>query len=167
MASVSVRISTPSESDLPLVGRGWYWQEFEVGTKFRTVGKTLRDADIMHLVHATTLHEVLFTNQEYVAKESVIKGRFAPGPLIYLMAESLIMPSIQMTALAFLDLHMSSKQPLKVGETMHVEVEVTEARAAQKKGRGMVRTTNTVLNQRGEILQVYKALRLIKSKPGV
>ena len=71
---------------LRTIGKGWYWDEFSVGDTFRTVGKTLTDADIMNFVNATTLHEVLFTNKVYVEEASLLKGRFAPGPLIYLMS---------------------------------------------------------------------------------
>lgn len=153
-----------TKEPLRTVGKGWYWDEFAIGDTFRTVGKTLTDADIMNFVNATTLHEVLFTNKVYVEEASLLKGRFAPGPLIYLMSETLILPSIQETALAFLNLELTGKQPLYVGDTFHVAVEVTSTRETKAGDRGVVETLNHVINQNDEVVQIYKPTRLIKGR---
>ncbi|MBZ0325514.1 MAG: acyl dehydratase [Alphaproteobacteria bacterium] len=147
------------------VGKGLYWDEFKVGWKFRTVGRTLREPDIMHLVHSAIIHEVLFTNRDYVEKESVIKGRFAPGPLVYLMAEALIMPTIQATAIAFLGMETKSYRALQVGETMYVDVEITDVRPTKHKDRGIVTSENVVKTTTGEVLQIFKPSRMIKGSP--
>ncbi len=153
-----------TSDDLKTIGTGWYWDEFIIGDKFRTVGKTLTHADIINFVNSTTLHEVLFTNKVYVEEKSLLKGKFAPGPLIYLMSETLILPSIQETALAFLNLEMTGKQPLYVGDTFHVEVEVISTRVTKAGNRGVVETLNHVVNQNGEVVQIYKPTRLIKGR---
>jgi acyl dehydratase len=51
-----------------------------------------------------------------------------------------------------------------VGDTIHVEVEVTEARLTSKGDRGLVRFANKVVNQRGETVIEYNPLRMLKRK---
>jgi len=51
-----------------------------------------------------------------------------------------------------------------VGDTIHVVVEVTEARAASTGQRGVVTTKNSVRNQRGEDVLIYTPVRLIRGR---
>ena len=55
------------------------------------------------------------------------------------------------------------KGPTFVGDTVHVECEVTEVRPTSK-GRSLVRIRNEVINQRGETLLVYTPLRIMASR---
>jgi len=41
---------------------------------------------------------------------------------------------------------------------------VVEARATSKPGRGLMRTFNRVVNQRGEVVATYNPLRMVKSR---
>jgi acyl dehydratase len=51
------------------------------------------------------------------------------------------------------------------GDTLHVEVEVTEARRTGKRpDRALVRTRNTVKNQTGKTVMVYTPLRMMKCR---
>jgi acyl dehydratase len=56
------------------------------------------------------------------------------------------------------------KGPTVVGDTIHVECEVTEHRLASKGDRGLVRFANKVVNQRAEVVLEYNPLRLLKRK---
>ena len=78
------------------------------------------------------------------------------------MAEGLILPSIDSTGLAFLNLELDTKAATVVGDTIYVHCEVIEARLTSKSDRGLVRTQNTVKNARGEMVLVYRPLRLMK-----
>jgi len=55
--------------------------------------------------------------------------------------------------------------PVVIGDTIHVELEVVESRAASKGNRGFVRTKNSVVNQRGETVLIYTPLRMMKGRP--
>ena len=79
-------------------------------------------------------------------------------------AEGLLLPSMQDTGLAFLNATLDIKAPTMVGDTIHVESEVTEARLTSKGDRGLVRFANKVLNQRGETVLQYNPLRMLKRK---
>jgi acyl dehydratase len=131
---------------MKLLGQGLYWDELKVGDQFKTFGRTITEADIISFINCTGFLEVLFTDAEFREKHSAIAGRVAPAALVYCMAEGLLMVGlIQGTGLAFLN-----------------EVTVTEIRPTSKGGRGLVRTSNAIKNQRGETVIVYTPLRLLK-----
>jgi acyl dehydratase len=145
---------------LPVVGRGFCFEDLRVGFRFRTHRRTIAEADVAAFVNLTWLTEELFT----VADDSsrAIKGRAVPGALVYSFAEGLLLPTMQDTGLAFLNATLEVKGPTLIGDTIHVEVEVTEHRLTSKGDRGLVRFTNRVLNQRGEPVLEYNPLRLLK-----
>ena len=93
-----------------------------------------------------------------------ITGRPVPGALVYSFAEGLLLPTMQDTGLAFLNATIDVKGPTSVGDTIHVESEVTEARLTSKGDRGLVRFANKVVNQRGETVLEYNPLRMLKRK---
>jgi acyl dehydratase len=143
-----------------IVGRGFCFEDLEVGFRFRTHRRTIAEADLAAFINLTWLTEELFA----VADDSgrAIKGRPVPGALVYAFAEGLLLPTMQDTGLAFLNCTLDVKGPTLVGDTIHVECEVTEHRLASKGDRGLVRFVNKVLNQRGEAVLEYNPLRLLK-----
>ena len=145
---------------MKLVGRGLAFDELKVGMRFRTHRRTIAEADVAAFVNLTWLTEELFA----VADDSgrAIKGRPVPAALVYSFAEGLLLPTMQDTGLAFLNATLEVKGPTLVGDTIHVECEVTEARLASKGDRGLVRFANQVINQRGDTVLEYNPLRLLK-----
>jgi acyl dehydratase len=149
------------EKDIELLGMGPFWDELSVGDRFRTVGRTLTETDLVNFVNLSWLTEELFTNTE--DRESMaIAGRVVPAALVYACAEGLLLPMIQGTGLAFLNATLDVKGPTFVGDTIHVECTITEVRETSKGHRGLVRTENKVINQKGETVITYNPLRMMK-----
>jgi acyl dehydratase len=147
-------------------GLGLFFEDLPVGRTFKTVGRTIFEADITNFVGCTGMTEVLFTNLEFLKHESDIKGRPAPGALVFSFAEGLLVhASMQHTGLAFLHMELDIKGPVVAGDTIHVEVEVIESRrSSSRPHRGLVRTRNTVVKQDGKIAMVYTPLRMIAAR---
>ena len=147
---------------IPVVGRGFCFEDLEPGFRFRTHRRTIAEADVAAFVNLTWLTEELFA----VADDSqrAIKGRPVPGAMVYSFAEGLLLPTMQDTGIAFLNATIDVKGPTVVGDTIHVEVEVTECRLTSKGDRGLVRFANKVKNQRGETVIEYNPLRMLKRK---
>ncbi|HUN69999.1 MAG TPA: acyl dehydratase [Burkholderiales bacterium] len=147
---------------IPIVGRGFSFADLKVGFRFRTHRRTIAESDLAAFVNLTWLTEELFA----VADDSqrAIKGRPVPGALVYSFAEGLLLPTMQDTGLAFLNATIDIKGPTAVGDTIHVESEVTEHRLTSKGDRGLVRFANKVINQRGETVLEYNPLRMLKRK---
>ena len=147
---------------LPVVGRGFCYEDLKVGFRFRTHRRTIAEADVSSFVNLTWLTEELFVVDDDTQR--AIKGRAVPGALVYSFAEVLLLPTMQDTGLAFLNATLDIKGPTVVGDTIHVESEVMEARLTSKGDRGLVRFANKVVNQRGETVLEYNPLRLLKRR---
>jgi len=148
------------------LGHGFYWQEMEVGRKFKTIGRSVFETDVLSFTGTTGMNELLFNNLEYIEHESPTGKRIAPAVLVLALAEGLVMQgTLQHTGMAFLGMELDMKGPVVIGDTIHVEMEVVESRAASKGNRGFVRTRNSVVNQRGETVLVYTPLRMMKGRP--
>ena len=160
------RTTLRDASGLEIMGVGLHWDDVEIGDRFRTLGRTITEADITAYVAAVGMVEEMFTNLEYIQEVSVIGARPEPGSLVFCTAEALLMQStMQRTGMAFLEADIKVHSPTAAGDTIHVECEVVEARATSKPGRGLLRTSNKVVNQRGEVVLTYNPLRMVKSKP--
>ena len=147
------------------VGLGFHFEDLPLGRQFRTIGRTVTDADITNFVNATGMVENLFVDLEFLKSESDIKGRVSPAALVYSFAEGLLVQStMQHTGFAFLNMELDVHAPTIAGDTVHVECEVIEARLTRRPGRGLVRTRNRVVNQRGETVITYTPLRMIKCR---
>lgn len=150
------------------VGLGFFFEDLPLGRRFRTIGRSVTEADITAFVNCTGMVEVLFTNLEFLREESDIKQRPAPAALTYCLAEGLLVQAtMQHTGLAFLHMELDVKAPVFAGDTIHVECEVVEARLSRNRpGRGLVRTANKVMKQDGTLALTYTPLRLIKCRNG-
>mgnify|MGYP001610845159 CR=1 FL=1 len=151
---------------IPIVGRGFCFEDLEVGFRIRTHRRTIAEADLAAFVNLTWLTEELFAVVEdpVAGSSRAIQGRPVPGALVYSFAEGLLLPTMQDTGLAFLNATIDVKGPTAVGDTIHVESEVTEHRLTSKGDRGLVRFANKVINQRGETVLEYNPLRMLKRK---
>jgi len=147
---------------LPIIGRGYCFEDLKLGFRFRTHRRSLAEADLAAFVNLTWLTEELFA----VADDSqrAIKGRPVPGAMVYSFAEGLLLPTMQDTGIAFLNATIDVKGPTVVGDTIHVEAEVTEHRLTSKGDRGLVRFANKVVNQNGATVLEYNPLRMLKRK---
>jgi acyl dehydratase len=153
------------ENKMDYVGLGLRWNDLEVGQKFRTIGRTITEADLVNFITCTGMLEVLFTDVEYLEAHGGISGRVVPGALAYTYAEGLLVQAtMQHTGLAFLNMELDIKGPTFVGDTIHVECEVIEL-SPTSKGRGKVRTFNKVVNQNGETVLTYNPLRIMAGRP--
>lgn len=146
---------------------GLYWDQWEIGQRWETFPRTVTETDLMNFVGVTGMFERLFLDAEYILHESGYGKRLVPAALTFAMAEGLVLQLglIHETAIAFLGATLNTKAPVGVGDTIHVEVEVTEKRASSKPDRGLVRTLNRVLDQKGSVVLEYDPLRLLKRRP--
>lgn len=149
-----------------VVGMGTYWNDLKVGETFRTIGRTIFEADLAGFVGVTGMNEMLFNNIEYIRDHSPL-GRAVPGAMVYSFAEGLLITStIQGVGMAFLNCTIDVKRPTLIGDTIHVEVEVTEIKPTSKDPRrALVRTFNQVKNQKGETVITYNPLRMVRGRP--
>jgi acyl dehydratase len=149
--------------ETPPLLRGRTWQEMPVGFRFRTSCRTITEADVSSFVGLVGLTEPLFLDAR-VATDSGYAGRLVPGMMTFALAEGLVIQTgcIHETGIAFLHMDFDIRGPVYVGDTIGVVVEVVGQRPTSTGGRGVVTTSNEVVNQRGEVVLVYSPVRLTR-----
>jgi acyl dehydratase len=149
-------------SDAPLLGRGFAWQQLRVGQRFRSFGRTVTEHDLMGFVALTGMQEPLFVDATHAG---ALGPRPVPGALTHALIEGMVLAGMAHgTGLALLETHIRPLAPVRVGDTIHAEVEVTAIRPTSGGGRAVVRSAIRVLNQRGEPVMDYDATRLIEGE---
>jgi acyl dehydratase len=149
--------------------KGTTFEGFHAGDRFVTGRRTITEHEIMQFVGLVGLTEPLFLDLEYIKKESLYGERIAPGSLTFGIAEGLTVQTgiIHGTGLAFAGIDkMRLFGPVKVGDTIHVEIEVLDTKEVPARGGGIVRYRQWVKNQRGETVMEYDIVRLIRGEKG-
>ena len=147
------------------LGLGFTWEQLSPGQRFRTLNRTVTEADLTMFVGVTGMVEVIFTDHTFGAETGAIQGRVVPAALTYSLIEGLLCQSmIQGTGLAMLELKQQIKAPVRVGDTIHAEIEVTSVRPTSKGNRGIVASKVDVKNQRGEVVISYEATRMLAGR---
>ena len=148
-------------------GAAKYFEDFEAGERFTTGGRTVTEFDVMTFVTLTGYMEPLFIDAEYIREKSGFGERIAPGLLTTAFADALIAQTgvLHGTGMALLGIEgLKMKAPVKVGDTIRVEVEITEKRETSKPDRGVVTSRQIVRNQRGETVVEYTVSRFIRRR---
>ena len=147
-------------------GRGLYFEEFEEGLTVTSVGRTVTETDIVQFAGLTGDWNLIHTDAEF-AKESMFGERVAHGLLGLAIASGLgvRLGFMEGTVEAFTGLDWKFRGPIKIGDTIHITVTVTQKKAMKRLGGGFVVFDVAVVNQRGEKVQRGQWTVLIKSRP--
>ncbi|HEX78317.1 MAG TPA: dehydratase [Dehalococcoidia bacterium] len=143
-----------------------YYEDFKVGDKFTTPGKTVTEAMITLMVGLGGFVAPLFNDEEY-ARTTPFQGRIAPGRLtLFLMGgleEQTGIYEEGLIALVGID-KVRFKAPLRAGDTIRVEMEVVALRETKRPDAGLVTHISRCLNQRGEVIVEAEASHLMKRR---
>jgi len=148
----------------PTFGLGLTWEDYQVGDKYKSLARTVTEADIVNFIGVTGMNEVLFTDLTF-GKGVQEAGRVAPAALTYALIEGILCQTlIQGTGLAMLELEKKVLAPTVAGDTVHAVIEVLSVRQTSKGNRGIVKTRIDIVNQRGETVITYTATRMVAGK---
>lgn len=151
------------QDDGPL---GLYYEEFEVGQKLVTRGRTITEADIVQFAALTGDYNPMHTDAEY-AKQSFAKQRVAHGmlSLSYAVGQAYQLGVLERTTLAFRSVEMKFSLPVFIGDTIRAELTVAEKKDAARLGGGLVTLEMRIVNQEGKVVQKGTLELLMMSKP--
>jgi acyl dehydratase len=145
-----------------LLGRGFTWQQLQVGQRFRTFGRTVTEHDLMGFVALTGMQEPLFVD---ATLEGALGPRPVPAALTHALIEGIVLHGMAHgTGLALLETTIRARAPVRVGDTIGAEVTVAEVRPTSAGGRAVVTSEIRVLNQRGDVVMDYTAKRLLAGR---
>lgn len=145
-----------------------YGSDFPVGYTFKTAAITVTETHLVNWAGLTMDFYPLHMDHEYAAK-TVFKERIAHGPLIFGMAVGLVAMSGVGgdAAMAWLGVdNMKMTAPVKIGDTIHVVVEVISAESTSKDDRSVHTWRYNVTNQREELVLVFDFKLMMHEKTG-
>ena len=139
-----------------------FFEEFTVGEKLTTPARTVTETDIVNYCCLSGDFNPLHTDDEF-AKKTQFHARIAPGPLIVAMSSGLrgrLGINDGAILLGIDKLRFSS--PVKVGDTIHLELTVASKKETSKAERGILTLDTVVLNQRQEVVLTYETTLMVK-----
>jgi len=146
---------------------GLYFEEFSVGQKVVTVGRTLSESNIFDFAGLTGDYNQMHTDAEF-ARGTPFGQRIAHGLLGLSIGIGLLMRTgvLEGTVLAFREINeWKFVKPIFIGDTLHAQFEVTDVKALPRIGAGAINAAVQVLNQNNEVCQRGSLNLLVMSKP--
>jgi len=141
-----------------------YFEDFQVGDVEVTRARTVTEADIVNFAAFSGDWYPLHVDAEY-AKKSPFGERIAHGMLVLSVATGL-MPLYEMAIVAFYGMDkVRFTAPTKIGDTIHVELEVLETQDKGELG-GVIGFKNSVKNQQGVVVTVSIMKVMLAKRPG-
>jgi len=147
--------------------RGLYFEEYQVGQRIITTGRTVTESDIVSFAGISGDFTQIHTDAEY-SKGTPFGQRVAHGLLGMAIGSGLAAQTgvMEGTVLAFREIkNWKFMKPMFIGDTIHVELEVTSVKAISRIGGGSVEIVLSVINQDDETVMKGIWVVLIASKP--
>lgn len=141
---------------------GRVFDEFEIGQRFVTPGRTITESDINAFAGLTGDYNPVHTDEDFAAATS-FGGRIAHGPMGIGIAFGLAarLDIIDGTVVALLGVTWNFKAPMRAGDTIRALIEVIEKRPVKNPDCGLVALAITI-NKQQEVLQDGTARLLMR-----
>jgi 3-hydroxybutyryl-CoA dehydratase len=152
----------------PLPNRsGYYFEEFEVGQRIITPGRTVTESDIVTYAGLSGDYNSIHTDAEFAA-DGQFGQRVAHGLLGLSIASGLAVRTgiLEGTVLAFREIQQwKFSRPIYIGDTIHVEIEVESTKPMARLGGGLIELNMNVKNQDEDSVMRGSWLVLVESRP--
>lgn len=149
--------------------RGLYFEEFSVGQKIKTPGRTITETDVVNFAGLSGDFMQIHTDADF-SKSTPYGKRIAHGLLIMAVASGLAARTgvLEGTVLAFREINnWKFMKPVFLGDTIHVEMEITEKKEMRRIGAGAVIIVMRVINQEDDIVMKGVWNTLVALKPEI
>jgi acyl dehydratase len=133
--------------------RGLTFDQFELGDRYASQGRTVTEADVVAFAGLSGDFNPLHTDEEF-GKTTQFEGRIAHGMLVVAMATGMSNWTgvFEGTTIALMEQVIRYKGAVKFGDTIHLELQVIDKKETSKPDRGVVRFAARVHNQRDEVV---------------
>jgi acyl dehydratase len=146
-----------------------YFEDLKLGHKVTTGARTITDGMATVLINIGGFIAPFF-NDETEANKTPLGWRAIPGRVVFALMGGLIEtaeafgrgPGAVMLVGAN---NLTFKTPVKVGDTVHLEFEITEKRDTKNPRWGVVINKETLTNQKGEVVCEVEITHLAEHRP--
>ncbi len=146
--------------------RNYYLEDFAVGQKYITAGRTVTESDISWFAGLSGDITTLSINTE-AARLSEFGGRIAQGMLgsSILFGLWVRLGLMDLNGIALLQTEWRYVLPIRPGDTIHAECEVTQVKPSSKgHPKGTIYVNIHGINQLDELVQEASMIYLIKAR---
>ncbi len=127
------------------------FESFNVGDRFDSYGRTVTEADIVNFTGMAGIKLPVFIDDEWCRQHTAYGGRIAPGLMTGAFAVGMMEDVLGANTLAALQLDgFRFHVPIRPGDTIRAQVEITARRDTSDGKRGILSVAVRVLNQRDE-----------------
>ena len=149
-----------------------YWEDYNVGDKFLSRGRTITDT-IVSVCSGLLGANEFFVWDEEEAKKSVFGGRIAPGPLMLALTDALSLVSREdarpfidpETDIALLGIEGKFKSPAHIGDTVTAKLEISDKRETKNPERGILYFRSVLSNQNDTELIEAHTVAMVTRRP--
>ncbi len=147
-----------------------FFDDLAVGMEFHSAGRTVTEADIVAFAGLSGDYNQLHVDREF-AGETSHGGRIAHGLLVLSILSGLstripVMQAIGDAIIGLAGLECRWKKATKIGDTLHVQLTVTDLKLTSKGTSGIVTLNRNAVNQNGETVMESVWKLLVRSKAG-
>ncbi len=143
-----------------------YFDDFAVGNRFPTGGRTITEADLVKFSEISGVYSRLHLDEEY-CRNTVFKKRIAHGPLVLSISNGLVaaLNLYEESIIALLSLEWQFLKPVFLGDTVRVIEVVDSMRVSKDLSKGLVTFGRIVKNQDDQEVQRGTLVVLLRRRP--
>ena len=144
---------------------GLYFDDFDEGTFYDTVSRTITEADVMAFAGVSGDFNRLHTDRTFAAQTG-FKEPIAHGLLVQSVVTGLKqrLGIFEGTVIAFLSLTCNFKAPVFFGDTLRARIHIERLKETSKADRGVVVQKIEVFNQDNKLVQDGEHVLMMKRK---
>lgn len=138
-----------------------YWEEFEIGKRYETCGRTVTEGDLSMFCSFVGYHVSLFIDEEY-ANRTQYGGHIAPSAFTMSVSTAMTESLFRHTVISLMSVERGRfLAPVRAGDTIRTEVEVISKKETRNPEKGIVTFRDHVFNQKDEtVFQIDKIVML-------
>lgn len=131
-----------------------FYEDIEAGDRFVTSARTVTEADVVNFAGLSADYNSLHVDAEFAAR-TPHGGRIAHGLLVLAIASGLatrlpLMKLLESSILGLANLECRFLKPVRIGDTIHVVLEIAEKVPGRKPDRGTLVMRRLAVNQAGD-----------------
>ena len=132
---------------------GLFFEEFEIDAAYTSQGRTITEADVAAFAGLSGDFNPLHTDAEFAAT-TPFGQRIAHGMLTVIISTGMSNWTgiFAGTTIALMEQNIRYTGAVMFGDTVHLEMKVTEKKETSKPDRGIVKFAAQMMNQRGEVV---------------
>jgi acyl dehydratase len=141
-----------------------YFDDVEIGQEWESPARTITETDIVNFAGLSGDFNAIHMDHEF-AKTTLFRRPIAHGLLGMAILSGLAIHSPAMRTMAFREIKdWHFKEPVFVGDTVHVKTRVLEKEPRARGRRGYITWRRQLINQSGKVVQEGVSVTLVEGR---